>query len=61
MRSIKFDQLGKKAPVGPPSALAAPSPLAKGTRSFAAEAGADAERPPPAKTDAEVTAGSTKP
>jgi hypothetical protein len=68
MRSIKFDQLGRKAPVAPPSAIAPPATLAAGSLSFRAEdvkrdteaealkaAAAEANR------DAPVGAGSPKP
>jgi hypothetical protein len=68
MRSIKFDQLGRKAPIAPPAM--APAALAAGTRveqdPARAKPPADASGPSPKKrppSDSEATAspGSPKP
>jgi hypothetical protein len=59
MRSIKFDQLGRKAPAAPPDKPAAPAlaaPPAPGV-----DRTREAKTRPASENDAKVTAGSPKP
>ena len=64
MRSIKFDQLGRKAPASPAVLAAGPAALAAGSAPLADPALVRPPKPSPRPTsdsDAAVSAGSPKP